>query len=91
MVHCLLDDTIKVVTFAKENKKHLKDLRLNGDFQLREEDFTFYLNNGYVVRIVSNTYTTYRIKDDSTVLISTESYKYIEDALAYIKKLFSGE
>ena len=84
MVHCLLDDTIKVLNFAKENKKNLKNMYLNGDFETREEDTTITLNNGYRIRIVNNEYITYYNLEK----IDKKSYTDIEQVLLYIKSLF---
>ena len=84
MVHCLLDDTIKVLNFAKENKKNLKNMYLNGDFETKEEDTTIILNNGYRIRIVNNEYITYYNLEK----IDKKSYSDIEQVLLYIKSLF---
>ena len=78
MVHCLLDDTIKVVRFAKKNKKYLKNMYLNGDFETKEEDTTIILNSGYRVRIVCNRCKIYNPNCDKIIDVP---YETIEQAL----------
>ena len=86
MVHCLLDDTIKFVTLAKKHKHKLTDMKLNGNYMLKEEDFTLFASNGDTIIFTEN---MCKIYNKSGNLVKSLNYDNIDDVLDYIDKYLS--
>lgn len=87
MVHCLLDDTIKFVSLAKKHKHKLLNMKLDGDYTSKEENFTLFLLNGDTISFKNNICKIYNKYGN---LINSFGYNNIDDALEPIDMYFNN-